>query len=86
VNKMGRRKAATADIEFLYSPQGQDIIARHYNRVNDAAVAKKKYAAQFPEVRLATINGVFGGWDKVTAEHFKNGGILDQAMATAPVR
>jgi sulfate transport system substrate-binding protein len=47
--------------------------------VNDPTVAKK-YAAQFPEVKLATIESVFGGWDKVTAEHFKDGGILDQAL------
>jgi sulfate transport system substrate-binding protein len=85
VNKKGTRKVATAYVEFLYSPQGQDIIARHYNRVNDATVAKK-YAAQFPAVKLATIDGVFGGWDKVTAEHFKDGGILDQALAGAPAR
>lgn len=85
VNKKGTRKVATAYVEFLYSPQGQDIIARHYNRVNDATVAKK-YAAQFPAIKLATIDGVFGGWDKVTAEHFKDGGILDQALAGAPAR
>jgi sulfate/thiosulfate transport system substrate-binding protein len=85
VDRKGSRKVATAYVEFLYSPPGQDIIARHYNRVNDPAVAKK-YAAQFPEVKLATIDAVFGGWDKVTAEHFKDGGILDQALTKAPAR
>ena len=85
VDKKGTRKLATAYVEFLYSPQGQDIIAKHYNRVNDATIATK-YAAQFPAVKLATIDGVFGGWDKVAAEHFKEGGILDQALVKAPAR
>ena len=85
VDRKGTRKLATAYVEFLFSPEGQDIVARHYNRVNDPTVAKK-YAAQFPEVRLATIESVFGGWDKVTAEHFKDGGILDQALGSAPAR
>jgi len=85
VDRKGTRKAAQAYVDFLYSPQGQDIIARHYNRVNDATVAKK-YAAQFPNVKLVTIDDVFGGWDKVTAEHFKDGGILDRALVKAPAR
>jgi sulfate/thiosulfate transport system substrate-binding protein len=85
VDKKGTRKVASAYIEFLFSPQGQDIIARHYNRVNDATVAKK-YAAQFPQVKLVTIESVFGGWDKVTTDHFKDGGILDQAFGSAPAR
>jgi sulfate transport system substrate-binding protein len=85
VDKKGTRKLATAYLEFLYSPQGQDIVARYYNRVNDPNVAKK-YAAQFPDIKLATVETVFGGWDKVTAEHFKDGGILDQALTKASAR
>jgi sulfate transport system substrate-binding protein len=85
VDKKGTRKVASAYIEFLFSPQGQEIVARHYNRVNDANVAKK-YAAQFPQVKLVTVESVFGGWEKVTAEHFKDGGILDQAFKAAPAR
>ena len=85
VDRKGTRKLASAYIEFLFSPQGQDIIARHYNRVNDTNVAKK-YAAQFPAVKLATIESVFGGWDTVTNQHFKDGGILDQALGSAPAK
>jgi sulfate/thiosulfate transport system substrate-binding protein len=85
VDRKGTRKLASAYIEFLFSLQGQDIIARHYNRVNDATVAKK-YATQFPAVKLVTIESVFGGWDRVTNEHFKDGGILDQALGSAPAR
>jgi sulfate transport system substrate-binding protein len=85
VDRKGTRKIAQAYIEFLFSPPGQEIIARHYNRVNDAAIAKK-HAAQFPAVKLVTVESVFGGWDKVTEDHFKNGGILDRVLLNAPAR
>jgi sulfate/thiosulfate transport system substrate-binding protein len=85
VDKKGTRKAATAYLEFLFSPAGQDIIARHHNRVHDTAVAKK-YAADFPAVRLVTVDEVFGGWDAVMKTHFADGGLLDQALLKAPAR
>lgn len=69
----------------MFSPQGQELIARHYNRVHDASVVQK-YAKQFPDVKLVSVDEVLGGWDRVTAEHFKDGGILDQALAGAPAR
>lgn len=64
---------------------GQEIIARHYNRVLDANAAKK-YAAQFPAIKLVAIEEVFGGSDNVTKTHFADGGILDQALTKAPAR
>lgn len=85
VEKKGTRAAATAYLEYLYSPAGQDIIAKHYNRVHDAA-ALKKYAAQFPAVKLVTVDEVFGGWDAVTKSHFTEGGVLDKALLKAPAR
>jgi sulfate/thiosulfate transport system substrate-binding protein len=85
VDRKGSRQLATAYVEFLFSPAGQEIIARHHNRVHDAAVAKK-HATEFPNVRLVSVEEVFGGWDKVTAEHFKNGGILDRALMNNPRR
>jgi sulfate transport system substrate-binding protein len=85
VDRKGTREAARAYLQFLFSPQGQEIIARFHNRVQDPAIAKK-YANQFPPVRLVTIEEVFGGWDAVTKTHFADGGILDQAMLKAPAR
>jgi sulfate transport system substrate-binding protein len=85
VDKKGTRAAATAYLEYLYSPAGQEIAAKHYNRVYEAAVLKK-YAAQFPTVKLVTVDQVFGGWDAVTKTHFADGGILDQALTKAPAR
>lgn len=85
VDKKGSRKVASAYIDFLFSPEGQELIARRHNRVNNPDVAAK-YASQFPEVRLVSVEEVFGGWDKVTADHLKDGGILDQALAGAAAR
>jgi sulfate transport system substrate-binding protein len=85
VDKKGTRAVATAYLQYLYSPAGQEIIAKHYNRVQDAGV-QKKYAAQFPAIKLVTVEQVFGGWDAVTKNHFADGGILDKALLKAPAR
>ena len=77
----GTRDLAKTYLDFLYTPQGQDILAENGNRVRDAAVAAK-YKDQFPDVRLLTVEDVFGGWDKVQKEHFAAGGLLDQAYGS----
>lgn len=77
VDKRGSRAVATAYLEFLYSPEGQTILAKGYNRVVDPKVAAE-FKDQFPPIRLLTVNAVFGGWEKVQAEQFASGGKLDQ--------
>ena len=77
VDKKGTRAAAQAYLEFLYSPEGQDIIGHNYYRPIDAAAAAK-YAAQFPKLKLFTIDQQFGGWTKAQATHFADGGSFDQ--------
>ncbi len=73
----GTTKVATAYLQYLYSPQGQDIIARNYYRPRDGAVAAK-YAAQFGKIgTLATIAD-FGGWTRAQNDHFSDGGIFDR--------
>ncbi len=79
VDKRGSRAIAESYLKFLYSPEGQDILAQNFNRVNDETV-KEKYAAQFPETRLITVDDAFGGWNKLTKDHFSEGGILDKAF------
>jgi sulfate transport system substrate-binding protein len=76
-DKHGTREAAQAYLEYLYTPEGQEITARHYYRPRNAAVAAK-YAAQFPKVKLFTIDEVFGGWKKAQPLHFGDGGTFDQ--------
>ena len=77
VDKKGTRKVAEAYLNYLYSPEGQEIAARHYYRPRDAKVAAK-YAKQFAKVNLITIDDVFGGWDKAQKAHFADGGSFDR--------
>ena len=77
VDKKGTRKVAQAYLEYLYSPEGQEIAAKHYYRPRDTKVAAK-YAKQFAKVKLITIDDVFGGWDKAQKTHFADGGVFDQ--------
>jgi len=77
VDKKGTRAVAQAYLEYLYTPEGQEIAARHFYRPRLEAVAKK-YAAAFPKVNLITIDDVFGGWQKAQRTHFADGGIFDQ--------
>ena len=80
VDKKGTRAIAQAYLEYLYSPEGQEIAARHYYRPRLAAVATK-YAASFPKINLITIDDVFGGWQKAQKTHFADGGVFDQIYA-----
>ncbi len=77
VDKHGTRDLAKTYLDFLYSPEGQTIAAERGHRVNDEAVAGK-FKDQFPDIRLVTVDDVFGGWAKVQEEHFASGGLLDQ--------
>ena len=75
--RRGTEELARAYLGFLYSEEGQRILAEHGNRVHDEAVAAE-FSDQFPEVRLVTVEDVFGGWDQVQEEHFNAGARLDQ--------
>ncbi|MDN0077182.1 sulfate ABC transporter substrate-binding protein [Crenobacter sp. SG2303] len=77
VDKHGTRKAAEAYLKFLYTPEGQEIAAQNYYRPRDPKVAAK-YAAQFPKVKLFTLNETFGDWRRAQAKHFNDGGVFDQ--------
>ncbi len=77
VDKKGTRAVAQAYLEYLYTPEGQDIAARNFYRPIDPAVAAK-YDKQFPKLNLFTIDEVFGGWTKAQKTHFADGGVFDQ--------
>ncbi|TLU82794.1 MAG: sulfate ABC transporter substrate-binding protein [Chlorobium sp.] len=77
VAKHGTRKLADAYLNFLYTPEAQEIIAKNYYRPRSAA-ALKKYAANFPNIKLFTINEVFGNWRSAQKTHFNDGGVFDQ--------
>jgi sulfate/thiosulfate transport system substrate-binding protein len=75
--KHGTKDVAQAYLEYLYSPQGQELAAKHFYRPRDPKVAAK-YEAQFPKVSLITIDEVFGGWKKAQEAHFADGAVFDQ--------
>ena len=79
VDRKGTRKIATAYLEYLYSPEGQEIAGKHYYRPREPKVAAK-YANQFAKVKLFTIDQTFGGWQKAQKEHFSDGGTFDQII------
>jgi sulfate transport system substrate-binding protein len=77
VDKHGTRAVAEEYLRYLYSKEGQDLIARHFYRPRDPEIAAK-YAAQFPAMTLVTIDGEFGGWAKAQATHFADDGTFDR--------
>ena len=77
VEKKGTRKQAQAYLEYLWSPEAQEIAARYYYRPVVPAMAKK-YAGQFKPITMFTVEQVFGDWDKANKAHFVDGGSFDQ--------
>jgi sulfate transport system substrate-binding protein len=78
VDDHGTRQVAEAYLRYLYSAEGQEIVAKHFYRPRDPAVAAK-YASQFANVpKLVTIDAVFGGWAQAQAKHFADHGIFDR--------
>ena len=77
VDRKGTREVAEAYLEYLYTPEGQEIVARHHFRPRDADVAAR-HEDRFADVRLFTIDDVFGGWKEAQARHFDDGGIFDR--------
>jgi sulfate/thiosulfate transport system substrate-binding protein len=80
VDRKGTRGPADAYLKFLYTPEGQEVAAKHFYRPRDEVVVKK-YERSFPKVDLFTIDDVFGGWRKAQTTHFKDGGIFDSIYA-----
>ncbi len=83
VDKDGNRNLARGYLNFLYSPLGQELAAKHYFRPRNPQVAAK-YAQQFPKIKLFSIHDVFGGWAKAQKTHFVNGAVFDQIYADRP--
>jgi sulfate/thiosulfate-binding protein len=73
----GTEKIAEAYLRFLYTKEGQEIVAQNFYRPRDAAIAAK-YSNQFPKLPLVTIDDTFGGWEKAQATHFSDGGVFDR--------
>lgn len=74
------RDAAQAYLQFLFTPQAQEIGARHFFRPRDPQVAQR-HAASFPTLKLITVDDSFGGWANAQKTHFDDGGTFDQITA-----
>jgi sulfate/thiosulfate transport system substrate-binding protein len=81
VDAVARRHGTTAVaaeyLKYLYSPEAQDLIGKHFYRPSDPTAAAK-YASQFPKLELLSIDKDFGGWKKAQSTHFVDGGVFDQ--------
>jgi sulfate/thiosulfate transport system substrate-binding protein len=75
--KKGTRAVADAYLQFLYTPEGQEIAAKNHYRPRDEKIAAR-YASRFAKVQLFTIDDAFGGWQKAQKTHFADGGTFDQ--------
>jgi sulfate transport system substrate-binding protein len=85
VDKVAARKGTTAlakaYLDFHWSPEAQEIIAKNNFRPRDPAIFKK-HAQRFANIKLFTVDQTLGGWAKVSKQHFADGGTFDQVMAS----
>jgi sulfate transport system substrate-binding protein len=77
VDRRGTRKQAEAYLQYLYTEEGQEIAAQNYYRPTNEKITKK-YASQYPKIKLITIEEIAGNWTKAQKIHFADGGIFDQ--------
>jgi sulfate/thiosulfate transport system substrate-binding protein len=85
VDRHGTRELAEAYLQFLYTPQGQEIAARRFFRPSDPQILAQ-HPAQFPSLQLFTAADVFGSWADIRTAHFADGAAFDQIIAGAQRR
>jgi len=78
--KHGTEAVARAYLEYLYTPEAQEMIARNFYRPRDPQVAAR-HAATFPQLELVTVDGAFGGWKAAQRKYFADGGVFDAIYA-----
>ena len=83
VDKKGTRDIAEEYINYLYSPEGQEIAAQNFYRPRDADILAK-YSNTFKPLELFTIDDAFGGWVKAHNDHFADGATFDQIYSPPP--
>ena len=76
--RRGTTKLAAAYLDYLYSPAGQKLVAKHYYRPVKPELADPKDVARFPKLKTFTVDEPFGGWQKAQKAHFIDGASFDQ--------
>jgi sulfate transport system substrate-binding protein len=79
VDRRGTRQVAEAYLQYLYSPAGQDLVAKHYFRPRDPQVLAR-YSDRFKPLQMFTVREAFGGWDAAHEKHFADGGVFDRVF------
>ncbi|MGF6923835.1 ABC-type sulfate transport system substrate-binding protein [Paraburkholderia sp. 40] len=79
VDKRGTRKQAQANLDYLWSPAAQEIVAQHHLRPRDKGVLAKR-AAEFKPIKTFTVEEMFGSWEKTQDTHISDGGTFDQVI------
>ncbi len=79
VDRKGTREAAEAYLRYLYSDEAQRLAGKHYYRPSNPKIAAE-FAEQFPDLKLFTIDEVFGGWETAQRTHFNDGGVFDRML------
>ena len=77
----GTTAVAQAYLDYLYSPEGQRIAARHYYRPSNPAAVDPAALARFPKLETFTVDELFGGWQQAQRTHFADGGLFDRIYA-----
>jgi sulfate transport system substrate-binding protein len=80
--RKGTTKAATAYLEFLYTPAAQAIIAKNYYRPTEPSVVEAT-KAQFPALTRFPVTEIAENWEAATTRFFSEGGVFDQIYAGA---
>ena len=80
--RRGTTRVASAYLDYLYSPAGQKLVAKHYYRPAKPELADPKDVARFPKLKTFTVDDTFGGWQKAQKTHFADGGTFDQIYAS----
>jgi sulfate/thiosulfate transport system substrate-binding protein len=81
VERKGTKEVAGAYLEYLYSDEGQNLAGKHFFRPSNPDILAK-YKAQYPDIKLFTIDEVFGGWGPATKKFFDDGGVFDKIYLT----
>ena len=82
VDRKGTRKPAEAYLQYLYSPAGQELAVKHNLRPRDPKVLAR-HAKRFPAVETFPVDEVFGSWSQAQKEHFNDGALYDQIIASS---
>lgn len=82
-DRLGTRKVAEAYLKYLYSPEGQTIVAKNYYRPSNPNGVPEEHLKTFSKLKLFTVDDVFGGWQKAQKAHFSDGGVFDQIYQPA---